>query len=139
VLETPNVDHRIGARATAANPLARFGLQPFNSAFVDAERAGAIFLFGTDIYEEMPVHWLRVRKGVKNGAQLVIANPRSLVASRRPAARASSPLPRSTRSNPRSRSPTPKPGDGDARSRSNAGAGGSRSSRCNTGSSTAIG
>ncbi|HEX2186960.1 MAG TPA: 2Fe-2S iron-sulfur cluster-binding protein, partial [Chloroflexota bacterium] len=44
VLETPNVDHRIGARVAAANPLAPFGLDAFNSAFVDAEGAGAIML-----------------------------------------------------------------------------------------------
>src|SRR5919202_2590576 len=62
VLETPNVDHRIGARTAAANPLARFGLNALNTAFADARRAGAVFLFGKDIYEAMPVHWLRVRK-----------------------------------------------------------------------------
>jgi predicted molibdopterin-dependent oxidoreductase YjgC len=37
---------------------------------------------GTDIYEEMPVHWLRVRKGIKNGAHLVVANPRATEADR---------------------------------------------------------
>ena len=82
VLETPNVDHRVGARSATANPFARFGLNSFNTAYVDAERAGAIFLFGTDIYEEMPVFWLRVRKGVKNGARLLVANPRATEADR---------------------------------------------------------
>ncbi len=82
VLETPNVDHRIGARSSTANPLARFGLSAFNSGYVDAERAGAVLLFGTDIYEEMPVFWLRVRKGVKNGARLLVANPRATEADR---------------------------------------------------------
>ncbi len=82
VLETPHVDHRIGARAAAANPLAPFGLDPFNSAFADVEGAGAIMLLGTDVYEEMPVFWLRIRKGVKNGARLVIGNPRATEADR---------------------------------------------------------
>src|SRR5262249_59417245 len=71
VLETPHVDHRIGARAAAPNPLAPFGLDPFNGTFVDAERAGALLLLGTDVYEELPVFWLRLRKGVKNGARLI--------------------------------------------------------------------
>ncbi len=82
VLETPNVDHRTGARHTAANPLAEHGLDAFNSPFVDAEGAGAIMLLGTDVYEEMPVFWLRIRKGVKNGAKLIIANPRATEADR---------------------------------------------------------
>lgn len=82
VLETPHVDHRIGARHPAANPLAEHGLDAFNSTFVDAERAGAIMLLGTDIYEELPVFWLRVRKGIKNGAKLIIANPRATEADR---------------------------------------------------------
>jgi predicted molibdopterin-dependent oxidoreductase YjgC len=82
VLETPNVDHRIGARAAGANPLAPYGLDAFNSAFADVERAGAVLLLGTDVYEEMPVFWLRIRKGVRNGARLVIANPRATEADR---------------------------------------------------------
>ncbi|HEX2325730.1 MAG TPA: NADH-quinone oxidoreductase subunit NuoG, partial [Chloroflexota bacterium] len=82
VLETPHVDSRVGARVAEANPLAPYGLDPFNSAFVDAEGAGAIMLLGTDVYEEMPVFWLRIRKGVKNGARLVIANPRATEAYR---------------------------------------------------------
>jgi predicted molibdopterin-dependent oxidoreductase YjgC len=82
VLETPNVDHRIGARTPVANPLAAHGLAAFNSAYPDVERAGAIVLLGTDVYEEMPVFWLRIRKGVRNGAKLVIANPRATEADR---------------------------------------------------------
>ena len=76
------MDSRVGARVAEANPLAPYGLDPFNSAFVDAEGAGAIMLLGTDVYEEMPVFWLRIRKGVKNGARLVIANPRATEADR---------------------------------------------------------
>ena len=82
VLETPHVDSRVGARVAEANPLAPYGLDPFNSAFVDAEGAHVIMLLGTDVYEEMPVFWLRIRKGVKNGARLVIANPRATEADR---------------------------------------------------------
>jgi NADH-quinone oxidoreductase subunit G len=82
VLETPNVDHRIGARSRTVNPLAAHGLDAFNTEFIDAQDADAIFLLGSDIYEEMPVLWLGVRKGVRNGAKLVIANPRSTEADR---------------------------------------------------------
>ncbi len=82
VIGTPHVDFRIGARNTVPNPLAAYGLASFNSTYVDAEQAGAILLLGTDIYEEMPVFWLRVRKAVKNGARLVVANPRATEADR---------------------------------------------------------
>ncbi|CAA9289791.1 MAG: NADH-ubiquinone oxidoreductase chain G [uncultured Chloroflexi bacterium] len=82
VLETPNVDHRIGARNRAANPLAAYGLDSFNSEYIDAEHADAIFLIGADVYEEMPVFWLRIRKGITKGAKLLVANPRSTEADR---------------------------------------------------------
>jgi NADH-quinone oxidoreductase chain G len=82
VLETPNVDHRIGARVAPANPLAPYGLNAFNSTYTDAEQAGAILLLGTDVYEEMPVFWLRLRKAVKLGARLIVANPRATEADR---------------------------------------------------------
>ncbi|HEU5318128.1 MAG TPA: NADH-quinone oxidoreductase subunit NuoG [Chloroflexota bacterium] len=82
VLETPNVDHRVGARSRAANPLARFGLDAFNSQYADAEGADAIVVIGSDVYEEMPVFWLRLRKAVTKGAKLIVANPRSTEADR---------------------------------------------------------
>ncbi|MEO6062150.1 MAG: molybdopterin-dependent oxidoreductase, partial [Thermoflexales bacterium] len=82
VLETPNIDHRIGARNRAANPLAAHGLDSFNTEYVDAENADAVFVIGSDVYEEMPVFWLRLRKAVTKGAKLVVANPRSTEADR---------------------------------------------------------
>jgi predicted molibdopterin-dependent oxidoreductase YjgC len=82
VLETPHVDHRIGARSLAANPLAPFGLDAFNSQFADVENADAILLVGSDVYEEMPVFWLRIRKAVTKGAKLFVANPRATEADR---------------------------------------------------------
>ncbi|MGI8423906.1 MAG: NADH-quinone oxidoreductase subunit NuoG [Chloroflexota bacterium] len=82
VLETPNVDHRIGARSRDANPLAAHGLSAFNSEFVDAENADAILIVGSDVYEEMPVFWLRLRKAVTKGAKLIVVNPRATEADR---------------------------------------------------------
>lgn len=82
VLETPNIDHRIGARNRAANPLATHGLDSFNTEYIDAENADAILVIGSDVYEEMPVFWLRLRKAVTKGAKLIVANPRSTEADR---------------------------------------------------------
>ncbi|HET7771153.1 MAG TPA: NADH-quinone oxidoreductase subunit NuoG [Chloroflexota bacterium] len=82
VLETPHVDHRIGARSRAANPLAAHGQAAFNSEFVDAENADAILIVGSDVYEEMPVFWLRIRKAVTKGAKLIVVNPRATEADR---------------------------------------------------------
>ena len=82
VLGTPHVDHRISARNTAANPLAAFGLDAFNSTYLDVESADAVVLLGTDVYEEMPVFWLRLRKAVTRGAKLIVANPRATEADR---------------------------------------------------------
>ena len=82
VLETPNVDFRVGAETAMANPLAPFGLNAFNTTLAQAERAGAILLIGTDVYDEVPVQWLRIRKGAKAGAKLIVANPRATEADR---------------------------------------------------------
>ena len=82
VLETPHVDFRVGAQVAEANPLSPFGLDAFNTGLDAAEKAGAILLVGTDVHDEVPVQWLRIRKGVKAGARLVVAGPRATEADR---------------------------------------------------------
>ena len=82
VLETPHVDFRVGAQSAVVNPLAPFGLDAFNTGLDAAEKAGAIVVVGADVHDEVPVQWLRIRKGVKAGARLIVANPRATEADR---------------------------------------------------------
>jgi NADH-quinone oxidoreductase subunit G len=42
----------------------------------DLDQAGTILLWGPDLKEELPVLYLRVRRAVRNGANLVVVHPR---------------------------------------------------------------
>ncbi len=75
VIGTPHLDHRIGARATGL-PLA--DTPASIPTLVDVDRAGAVLLLGTDLTNDLPVQWLRLRAAVtKGGAKLIVANPRA--------------------------------------------------------------
>ncbi|MAG35492.1 MAG: NADH dehydrogenase (quinone) subunit G [Dehalococcoidia bacterium] len=75
IIGTPHLDHRIGAR-TAGLPLADVPVP--TPALADADRAGAILLIGTDVTNDLPVQWLRLRAAVtKRGTKLIVANPRA--------------------------------------------------------------
>jgi NADH-quinone oxidoreductase chain G len=75
VIGTPHLDHRIGARA-AGLPLADTSAS--TPTLADVDRAGAVLLIGTDLTNDLPVQWLRLRAAVtKRGAKLIVANPRA--------------------------------------------------------------
>ena len=75
VIGTPHLDHRIGARATGL-PLAETPVP--TPTLADVDRAGAVMLIGTDLTNDLPVQWLRLRAAVtKGGAKLIVANPRA--------------------------------------------------------------
>ncbi len=75
VIGTPHLDHRIGARA-AGLPLAD-SPAPIPT-LADVDRAGAVLLLGTDLTNDLPVQWLRLRAAVtRGGAKLIVANPRA--------------------------------------------------------------
>ena len=75
VIGTPHLDHRIGARA-AGLPLA--DTPASIPTLADVDRAGAVLLLGTDLTNDLPVQWLRMRAAVtKGGAKLIVANPRA--------------------------------------------------------------
>ncbi len=75
VIGTPHLDHRIGARV-AGLPLAATPA-PIPT-LADVDRAGAVLLIGTDLTNDLPVQWLRLRAAVtKRGTKLIVANPRA--------------------------------------------------------------
>ena len=65
VIGTPHLDHRIGARA-AGLPLADTPA-PIPT-LADVDRAGAVLLIGTDLTNDLPVQWLRLRAAVTKPA-----------------------------------------------------------------------
>lgn len=56
--------------------VAKAGMTP-GSNLGSLGKGSLIFVIGSDLHEEAPVWWLRVKKAAENGATLVVANPRS--------------------------------------------------------------
>ncbi|MGI9665609.1 MAG: NADH-quinone oxidoreductase subunit NuoG [Acidimicrobiia bacterium] len=71
VIGTNNVDAQIG---DGINPQLAATLTP-RAEISDLDRASTIFVWGPDLKETLPVLYLRVRKAVRNGAELVVASP----------------------------------------------------------------
>lgn len=69
VLGTNNVDHRLDGGWDAGPEIAATG------KISDLEKVETILVIGTDPSEEVPVLELRVKKAVRRGAKLIVANP----------------------------------------------------------------
>lgn len=54
---------------------ARFGLPP-GSNFADMGKGSAILVIASDLHQEAPLWWLRVKQAAQRGAALIVANPR---------------------------------------------------------------
>jgi NADH-quinone oxidoreductase subunit G len=72
-LRSNNLDHRI-AGGWGPSPLGRLGTRTMQNSIASLENAGAIFVFGTQLAEEQPIVYLRVRKAwFRHGAKIVVA------------------------------------------------------------------
>jgi NADH-quinone oxidoreductase subunit G len=75
IVGTPHLDHRVDAVPDSESLRVRWGLR----TSLDEIAAGDVFvLIGTDLTEEYPVLWLRVKPSIDRGAALVIVNPKRL-------------------------------------------------------------
>ncbi|MEP6756226.1 MAG: NADH-quinone oxidoreductase subunit NuoG [Chthonomonadales bacterium] len=78
VLGVNNIDHRMGPYfgSTHNGPLARFGGARMNNSIADLETMKTIFVFGSNLVDEQPILFLRVRKTWRNnGCSIVEAVP----------------------------------------------------------------
>lgn len=76
-----NLDHRMGPHflATDNGLFARFGYHTMNNAIADLENMKTIFVFGSELVDEQPILFLRVRKAWRfKGASIVEAVPNTL-------------------------------------------------------------
>ncbi len=80
-LRVNNLDHRMGPhfRPTNSGLYARFGYHSMNNAIADLEKMKTILVFGSNLVDEQPIIYLRVRKAWRaKGAGIVEAVPRSM-------------------------------------------------------------
>jgi NADH-quinone oxidoreductase subunit G len=55
---------------------ARYGLPP-GSNFAEMGKGSAILVIASDLHQEAPLWWLRVKQAAQRGAALIVANPRA--------------------------------------------------------------
>jgi len=80
VLGTNNIDHcaRLCHAPTVAGLAQSFGSGAMTNSIDEISRAACILAIGTNTTATHPVIGLRVRKAVRDGAKLVVANPREI-------------------------------------------------------------
>ncbi len=86
-LGSNNLDHRMGPHFASTNSglYERFGYHKMGNAIADFERMKTIFVIGSDLVEEQPIIYLRVRKAWRfRDAIVVEANPARTNISRTP-------------------------------------------------------
>ncbi len=71
VVGTPHVDAQVG---DGISPHLAAAVTP-RATIDDLDMVNTIFVWGPDLKESLPVLYLRVRKAVRNGANLVVVNP----------------------------------------------------------------
>lgn len=71
VIGTPHIDAQVG---DGFNPHLAAAVTP-RAQIDDLDSTSTIFVWGPDLKETLPVLYLRVRKAVRNGANLVVAHP----------------------------------------------------------------
>ena len=80
VLGTNNVDHcaRLCHASTVAGLAQTFGAGAMTNSISEIGDAGCILAIGTNTTSAHPVIGLQVKKAVRNGAKLIVANPRQI-------------------------------------------------------------
>jgi formate dehydrogenase alpha subunit len=80
VLGTPHIDHcaRLCHASTVAGLGLSFGSGAMTNSIEEIKDCGCILAIGTDTTATHPVIGLEVRRAVRQGAQLVVANPREI-------------------------------------------------------------
>ncbi|MFC1782924.1 formate dehydrogenase subunit alpha [Planctomycetota bacterium] len=80
-LGTQNVDHcaRLCHAPSVAGLAQSFGSGAMTNAINEIKDAGCIFAIGTNTTCAHPVIALRIKEAVKNGARLIVANPKDIV------------------------------------------------------------
>ncbi|MBI4296756.1 MAG: formate dehydrogenase subunit alpha [Chloroflexi bacterium] len=80
VLGTNNVDHcaRLCHSPSVAGLLQSFGSGAMTNSSNEFRDSACIFAIGTNTSAAHPVLWLDVKRGVKRGAKLIVANPRQI-------------------------------------------------------------
>ncbi|MFH2112836.1 MAG: molybdopterin-dependent oxidoreductase, partial [Candidatus Bathyarchaeota archaeon] len=77
---TNNVDHcaRLCHASTVTGLVAAFGSGAMTNSQEDVEDANAIFIIGSNTSEQHPLIARRMIRAVKNGAKLIVADPREI-------------------------------------------------------------
>ncbi|WP_041082851.1 formate dehydrogenase subunit alpha [Thermotoga profunda] len=80
VLKTPNVDHcaRLCHASTVAGLARSFGSGAMTNNLKDILKAQVILVTGSNTTEAHPVYGSRIKKAVRNGAKLIVADPRKI-------------------------------------------------------------
>jgi formate dehydrogenase alpha subunit len=79
-LETNNIDHcaRLCHAPTVAGLVQSFGSGAMTNSIDEIARSGTILAIGTDTTATHPIIGLKVRRAVRDGAKLIVANPREI-------------------------------------------------------------
>jgi formate dehydrogenase alpha subunit len=80
VLETPNVDHRMGSRRSAYREVRPAGARGAGGGAIEAlPKAQVLLLFASDLTAEVPVLDLVLKRGLLSGkSKLIVAHPRDI-------------------------------------------------------------
>ncbi len=80
VVGTNNVDHcaRLCHASTVTGLAKAFGSGAMTNSIDEFQNAGCIFIIGSNTTEAHPVIGLEIKKAVKNGAALIVADPRQI-------------------------------------------------------------
>jgi len=80
VMETNNIDHcaRLCHSPSVAGLAQSFGSGAMTNSINEVPEAASIFAIGTNTTNTHPVLGLRVKKAVRNGAKLIVANPKEI-------------------------------------------------------------
>ncbi len=80
VLKTNNVDHcaRLCHAPTVAGLVKSFGSGAMTNSIAEIGNAKCIFAIGTNTTETHPVIGIEVKKAVRNGSKLIVANPKEI-------------------------------------------------------------
>ncbi len=80
VLGTNNVDHcaRLCHAPTVAGLVQSFGSGAMTNSIDEIRKAACIFAIGTNTTETHPVIGIEVKRAVKNGSKLIVANPKKI-------------------------------------------------------------
>jgi len=79
-LSTNNVDHcaRLCHASTVVGLAATFGSGAMTNSINEIEQADVIFVIGSNTTEQHPLIASRILKAIKNGAKLIVADPRQI-------------------------------------------------------------